>query len=103
VTPNQALQRTAAGRRGCNRRVSWPPSLSLGRYPGEDMTTLSLSPAYREAVKVALALQVLTTLVLLTILDGGTLAKAGGAAMVGFVASWIRQFGGMCKKANSYI
>ncbi len=29
--PNHALQRTAAGRRGCNRRASWPPSLSLGR------------------------------------------------------------------------
>jgi hypothetical protein len=58
----------------------------LVRYPGEDMTTLPLSPAYREAVKVALVLQVLTTLVLLTILDGGTLAKAGGAAIVGF---WI--------------
>ena len=29
--PNHALQRTAAGRRGCNRCVSWPPSLSLGR------------------------------------------------------------------------
>ena len=28
---NHALQRTAAGRRGCNRRASWPPSLSLGR------------------------------------------------------------------------
>jgi len=28
---NNALQRTAAGRRGCNRRASWPPSLSLGR------------------------------------------------------------------------
>ena len=24
-------QRTAAARRGCNRRASWPPSLSLGR------------------------------------------------------------------------
>ena len=32
ATPNHALQRTAAGRRGCNRRVSWPPSLSLSRY-----------------------------------------------------------------------
>src|SRR5437899_6455456 len=30
--PNHALQRTAAGRRGCNRRASWPPSLSLGRW-----------------------------------------------------------------------
>ena len=28
---NPALQRTAAGRRGCNRRASWPPSLSWGR------------------------------------------------------------------------
>jgi hypothetical protein len=37
-------------------------------------------------VRVALVLQLLTTLALLAILDGGTLAKAGGAAMVGF---WI--------------
>ena len=30
--PNHALlQRTAAGRRSCNRCASWPPSLSLGR------------------------------------------------------------------------
>ena len=28
---NQALHLTAAGRRGCNRRVSWPPSRSWGR------------------------------------------------------------------------
>lgn len=56
----------------------------LIRYPGEAMTTLPLAPAYREAVKIALGLQVLTTLFLLTILDGGTLAKAGGAAMVEF-------------------
>lgn len=48
------------------------------------MTTLPLSPAYRDAVKVALVLQVLSALGLLAILDGGTLAKAGGAAMVGF-------------------
>ena len=32
VPPNHALQRTAASRRSCNRRASWPPSLSLGRY-----------------------------------------------------------------------
>jgi hypothetical protein len=30
--PNHALQRTAAGHRSCNRRVSWPPSLSMGRW-----------------------------------------------------------------------
>jgi hypothetical protein len=31
MTPNNhALQRTAAGHRGCHRRASWPPSLSLG-------------------------------------------------------------------------
>ena len=53
---------------------------------GEHMTKLPLSPAYREAVKVALVVQVLTTLFLGAILDGGALAKAGGAAMVGF---WI--------------
>ena len=47
-TPNQALQRTAAGRLGCNRRVSWPPLLSLGRdfaSPlglGRNRTALSL-------------------------------------------------------------
>ena len=28
---NHALQRTAAGHRSCNRRASWPPSLSLVR------------------------------------------------------------------------
>lgn len=50
------------------------------------MTTLPLSPAYREAVKVAILLQVIATLFLLSILDGGTLAKVGGASMVG---SWI--------------
>jgi hypothetical protein len=50
------------------------------------MTTLPLSPAYRDAVKVALVLQVFATLFLLVILDGGTLAKVGGAAMIGF---WI--------------
>ena len=32
LMPNQALQRTAAGHRGCKRRVSWPPSLNLGRW-----------------------------------------------------------------------
>jgi hypothetical protein len=30
--PNHALQRTAASRLGFNRAVSWPPSLSLGRW-----------------------------------------------------------------------
>jgi hypothetical protein len=32
MTPNHALQRTAAGRRGCNRCALWPPSLILGRW-----------------------------------------------------------------------
>jgi len=50
------------------------------------MTTLPLSPAYRQAVKVAIVLQVIATLFLLTILDEGMLAKVGGAAMIGF---WI--------------
>ncbi len=50
------------------------------------MTTLKVSPAYRKVVKVALILQIFTTLLLLMILDGGILAQAGGAAMIGF---WI--------------
>lgn len=33
---------------------------------------------------MALVLQVIVTLLLLMMLDGGTLAKVGGAAMVGF-------------------
>jgi hypothetical protein len=53
---------------------------------GSTMTTLPISPAYRKAVKVAVPLQVMATLFLLTILDGGMLAKAGGAAMIGFWA-----------------
>ena len=56
------------------------------RYPGEVMTTLPLSPAYREAIWTAIVLQMFTALFLLTILDGGTLARAGGCAMAGF---WI--------------
>ena len=31
-TPNHTLQRPAASRSCSNPRVSWPPSLSLGRY-----------------------------------------------------------------------
>ncbi len=33
--PNHALQRTRRERRGCNRRVPWAGSLSLGRYAGK--------------------------------------------------------------------
>jgi hypothetical protein len=50
------------------------------------MTTLPVSSAYRNAIKVAIVLQALATLLLLSLLDGGTLAKIGGAAVVGF---WI--------------
>jgi hypothetical protein len=50
------------------------------------MTELPVSPAYREAVKNAILPQILITLLLSTLLDGGTLAKIGGAAMIGF---WI--------------
>ncbi len=50
------------------------------------MNALPISPAYREAVRVALVLQVVAALLLLMILDGGVLAKVGGAAMIGF---WI--------------
>jgi hypothetical protein len=50
------------------------------------MTTLPISTSYREAVKGALVLQVMTALLLLMVLDGGVMAQAGGAAMIGF---WI--------------
>ena len=41
--PNHALQRTAAGHRGCHRRASWPPSLSLGGddYSEEDAVVIA--------------------------------------------------------------
>ena len=50
--PNHALQRTAAGRRGCSRRVSWPPSLRLGRSAGDALT----SPETVLGVSASLAL-----------------------------------------------
>jgi len=50
------------------------------------MTPLPLAPAYREAVKVALALQAPITLVLLLMLDGGYSARIGGYVMAAF---WI--------------
>ena len=50
------------------------------------MTTLPVSPAYREAIRFALLLQVITTIVLMMVLDGGILAKTGAAAMIAF---WI--------------
>ena len=50
------------------------------------MTPLPVASEYRGAISIALSLQVVTTLILLTILDGGTLAQIGGCAMAGF---WI--------------
>ena len=47
-------------------------------------TPLPLSPAYRGAIKTALALQLCITPFLLLLLDGGRTAKVGGFAMIGF-------------------
>src|SRR4029453_8676325 len=47
TTPSWHL--TAPGRRGCNRRASWPPSLSLGRWA-------ALPPTIMNAIKTPLAL-----------------------------------------------
>jgi hypothetical protein len=60
----------------------------LYNYPSQFffMTTLPVASAYREAIWISIILQVLTTLFLLSILDGGTLARAGGCAMAAF---WI--------------
>jgi hypothetical protein len=72
--------------------------MALKSSCGEDMTALPLAPAYREAVKVALVFQVIATLVLLMILDGGTLARAGGAAMAGF---WLGVAAAMLRRPTS--
>ena len=46
--PNYALHGTAAGRRSCNRRVSWPPSLSLGSLGRPVQSTLDVMSENRE-------------------------------------------------------
>lgn len=48
------------------------------------MTTLPVSPAYRDAIKAAILLQFLVMLLLLLLLDGGYTARIGGCAMIGF-------------------
>jgi hypothetical protein len=52
----------------------------------QKFTTLSLAPEYRRAIGVSLVLQIVPTLLLASILDGGRLARVGGATMIGF---WI--------------
>ena len=54
--PNRALQRTAAGRRSCNRRVSWPLSLSLGRWAAMVAMRLMKPTLFRTAVSLAAVL-----------------------------------------------
>jgi hypothetical protein len=41
MTANHPVQQTAAGRRSCHRRASWPPSLNFGRY-AHAMRTIAL-------------------------------------------------------------
>jgi hypothetical protein len=48
------------------------------------MTTLPLSDAYRAAIRTSIVLQVLLTLLMLSLLDGGFIAKVGGYSMAGF-------------------
>jgi hypothetical protein len=50
------------------------------------MTTLPVAPAYRDAIKVAILLQVPLAVLLTLILDGGYSAGVGGCVMLGF---WI--------------
>jgi|LakMenEpi03Aug12_release.lakeMendotaPanAssembly.Ray.scaffolds.fasta_scaffold580348_2 hypothetical protein len=50
------------------------------------MTTLPLSLQFDPAVKHALVLQSIATVLLMLVLDGGSLAKVGSASMVAF---WI--------------
>jgi hypothetical protein len=50
------------------------------------MTTLPVAPQYRDAIRVAILLQVLLTLFMVLLLDGGYTARIGACAMGGF---WI--------------
>jgi hypothetical protein len=50
------------------------------------MTKVPIAPTYREPVKISLVIQVLTTALLVAVLDGGNAAKAGACAMLGY---WI--------------
>ncbi len=50
------------------------------------MTTLPVAPAYRDAIKAAILLQLLLTLFMLLLLDGGYTAGIGACVMGGF---WI--------------
>lgn len=56
----------------------------IADYNGFRMTTIPLASGYRRGVWIALAIQFLSALVLLTILDGGRLARLGAVAMTGF-------------------
>jgi peptidoglycan biosynthesis protein MviN/MurJ (putative lipid II flippase) len=50
------------------------------------MTRFPVTSSFREPVKISLAIQVFTTVLLVMLLDGGNAAKAGAAAMIGY---WI--------------
>src|SRR5262245_46002539 len=52
---NPALQRMAAGRRGCNRRALWPPSVSLGPWSWERFSRMGLFDFFRTRSKPAYA------------------------------------------------
>jgi hypothetical protein len=54
------------------------------RHSGKAMTTIPIAPSYRNAFRTAVVVQLLLTVFLLSILDGGKIAAAGGCAMIGF-------------------
>jgi hypothetical protein len=56
--------------------------MTIDRKP----TTFPISPQYRPAIWIALAIQIPLTLLLSLMLDGGRVAKIGGAALIAF---WI--------------
>jgi hypothetical protein len=53
MASNEALHRMAAGRRGCSRRASWPPSLSsyIGSF-AQDLIAPRVPEAYSRDMKV---------------------------------------------------
>jgi hypothetical protein len=60
----------------------------LYRFSCSPMKPLPLSDSYRSPIRDAIVGQVLLTVVMLLLLDGGFTAKVGAYAMAGFGRAW---------------
>jgi hypothetical protein len=84
--PNHSLQRATAGHRSCNRRASWPSSLSLGRYDEAQFRdiTISLSTKLRLLLQPVKCLRVVAE----NFLHGGV----GNLTLVGALFKQLGEF-----------